>query len=107
MSVNSVSLVFHFALKNAGMPPQIAPAMMLATALMAISSPFGTVSARQIMHAAAARQPARIWPSPPMFQNLMRNAGVTASDTPRSIAVFWASIQTLRSLPKELSIMVA
>ena len=57
------------------------------------------------MQAAAASAPARAWPSPPRFQQRMRKAGVTASDTQSSIAMFCSSTQNLRLVPKEPSKM--
>ena len=66
MSVNRVSFVFHFALKNAGMNAQIAPAATPAIAMMTMSSQFGTESPMSIMQAATASDPASTWPSAPM-----------------------------------------
>ena len=44
------------------------------------------------MHAAVAKPPMRACPSAPMFQNFILNAGVTASETHRSIARFWSRL---------------
>ena len=57
MRVKSVSFVFHLALKIAGMPPQIAPATMLATIITRISAQFGSFPPSRIMQAAVARPP--------------------------------------------------
>ena len=55
--VKSVSFVFHFALKMAGMPPQIAPARMLVTTMQRRIAQFGRTSRSRIMQDADARQP--------------------------------------------------
>ena len=86
MRVKSVSFVFHLALKKAGMRPQTPPAAMLVTSIVTMSSQLGRTSRRTIMQAAVARQPAIIWPSPPMFQKRILKAGVTARETQSSIA---------------------
>ena len=100
MRVNRVSFVFHFALKNAGMNAQIAPAATPAIAMMTMSSQFGTESPMSIMQAATASEPASTWPSAPMFQNRILNAGVTASDMHSNIARFCSETQVLRFVPK-------
>ncbi len=53
------------------------------------------------MQAAAASAPMSACPSAPRFQQRMRKAGVTASDTHSSIAMFCSSTQNLRVVPKE------
>ena len=57
LRVNSVSLVFHLALKKAGRKPQRAPAASAAARETRISTALGSLSAKQIMQAAVARQP--------------------------------------------------
>ncbi len=52
------------------------------------------------MQAAVARHPARICPSPPMFQKRILNAGVTARETHSSMAVFCSVTQMRREVPK-------
>ena len=74
---------------------------MLVTIISKMTAPLGSLSRRQIMQAAAASAPARAWPSPPRFQQRMRKAGVTASDTHSSIAMFCSSTHSLRAVPKE------
>ena len=59
------------------------------------------------MQAADAKQPMRIWPSPPRFQNFMRNAGVSATEMQSRMASSWRSDQVLRAVPKAPLIMVA
>ena len=83
------------------MKPQSPPAITLAKNMQTISSQFGTTSRRQIMQAAAARQPARVWPSPPTFQKRMRKAGVTAREMVSRMATFCRVTQVLRAEPKE------
>ena len=84
----------------AGMPPQMAPAKILATTITIISSQLGILSPSRIMQAAVARPPIRIWPSPPTFQKRILNAGVTARETHNRMAIFCPKIHTFRSLPK-------
>ena len=103
MSVNRVSLVPHFALKNAGTKPHSAPAAILQTIMTGISAPFGNASRRQIMQAVVASAPASICPSPPRFQKRILNAGTTARDTLSSMAIFWRSTQVRRCEEKEAS----
>ena len=81
------------------MTAQIAPASTPATAMTTSSSALGSLSARQIMHAAAARPPASTCPSAPMFQKRILNAGVTASEMHSKMARFCSRIQTLRGEP--------
>ena len=106
MRVKSVSLVFHLALKKAGMAAQTAPARTLETNMQRITTPFGSLPPRRIMQAVVARQPISIWPSPPRFQQRIRKAGVMARETHRSIAMFWNRTQVRRALPKEPCQMV-
>ena len=73
---------------------------MLATTMQQITAQLGSTSRRQIMHAAEARQPMRVWPSPPMFQNRMRKAGVTAREMHSSMATFWRVTHMRRGDPK-------
>ena len=100
MSVNSVSFVFHLALKNPGIAAQIAPTAMLATVMTTMSSHCGIVFARQIMQAAQARPPASTCPSAPMFQKRILNEGVTASEMQSRIARFWNSAHAFLGEPK-------
>ncbi len=72
-----------------------------------MSSALGSLSPRQIMQAADARLPARIWPSPPRFQNFMRKAGVSASATQCRMAISCSRVHTLRCVPKAPLNMVA
>ena len=51
------------------------------------------------MQAAVARQPMSTWPSAPMFQKRILNAGVTASEMPSRIARLWNVTQLLRDVP--------
>ena len=51
------------------------------------------------MHAAAAGPPASTWPSAPMFQKRILNAGVTASEMHSRMARFCPRIQILRGEP--------
>ena len=81
-------MVFHLALKMAGIRPQTAPAATAARIMVQISSQLGSLSARSIMQAAVARQPARVCPSAPMFQKRMRKAGVTAREMHSSTDMF-------------------
>ena len=99
MRVESVSFVFHLALKMAGMTAQTAPAAMPAITMSTMSRPLGSLPPRQIMHAAAARPPASTWPSAPMFQKRILNAGVTASEMHSRMARFCPRIQILRGEP--------
>ncbi len=55
MSVNSVSFVFHFALKSAGIRAHTAPATMELTTMQTMRTALGTLSPRRIMQAAVAR----------------------------------------------------
>ena len=55
--MNSVSLVFQRALKKAGRKPHNAPAAIAAIIIMRMRRPLGSLSPRQIMQAAVARQP--------------------------------------------------
>ena len=107
MRVKSVSLVFNLALKKAGTKAQMAPAAMPATASMMMSSQPGTESPMSIMQAATASAPARTWPSAPMFQKRILNAGVTAREMHSSIARFCSSTQVLREVPKAPSNIAA
>ena len=84
----------------------MAPAAMLATIIMQISSQLGTLSPRRIMHAAVARPPASTCPSAPRFQKRILNAGVTARETHNKMAIFWHRIQIFRLVPKAPSNMV-
>ena len=86
--MNSVSLVFHFALQIAGMTAQTAPAAMLAIIIMIIRRVLGILFPNRIIHDAVARDPISTWPSPPIFQKRILNAGVTAIDTQSRIAIF-------------------
>ena len=101
MRVKSVSLVLKRALKKAGMPAQIAPASRLVTIMQRMTAQLGSLSARVIMQAAEARPPMSAWPSAPRFQQRIRKAGVTASDTHSSIAIFCSSTQNFLVVPKE------
>ena len=83
------------------MPAQIAPARMLVTAMQTMTAQLGIFPGSRIMQAAEASAPIRAWPSAPRFQQRMRNAGVTASETHSSIAMFCSSTQNLRLVPKE------
>ena len=64
------------------------------------SSPLGILSPRVIMQVAAARQPMSTWPSAPMFQKRILNAGVTAREIPSRMATFSQVVQLLRAVPK-------
>ena len=92
-------------MKNAGIRPHIAPASRLETNIVTMSSQFGITSRSVIMQAAVARQPAIICPSPPMFQKRILNAGVTASETHRSMATFCSRTQMRLEVPKAPSII--
>ena len=59
------------------------------------------------MQAAVARPPMSTWPSPPMFQKRILNAGVTARETQSSMAMFCNRIQIFLVVPKAPLIMVA
>ena len=100
-------MVFHLALKNAGRKPQTLPAAMAATRETRISAALGSLSPRQIMQAAVARHPMSTWPSAPMFQKRILNAGVTAREMPSSTARFWNVTQDFRAEPKAPLKMVA
>ena len=89
------------------MPAQTAPARMLVTIMQRMTSPLDSLPESRIMQAADARQPIRAWPSPPRFQQRMRKAGVTASDTHSSMAMFCSSTQMRRLVPKEPAHMAA
>ena len=65
-----------------------APAARLATIMHRITTAFGSLSPRQIMQAAAARPPISTCPSPPIFQNFILNAGVSANAIKSRIAIF-------------------
>ena len=89
------------ALKMAGTAAQTAPARMLVTVMHRRMAQLGSLPGSRIMQAAAARPPISACPSPPRFQQRMRKAGVTASATHSSIAMFCSSTQNLRVVPKE------
>ena len=89
------------------MKAQMAPAAMPATAMMTMSSQFGTLSPMRIMQAATASAPARTWPSAPMFQKRILKAGVTAREMHSSMARFCSSTQVRRAVPKAPSNMAA
>ena len=91
----------------AGISAQIAPAATDVTNMMMMSRTLGTLSPSRIMQAADAKQPMRIWPSPPRFQNFIRNAGVSATEMQSRMASSWRSDQVLRAVPKAPLIMVA
>ena len=99
MRVKSVSLVFHFALKNDGRKPHRAPAARAAASMTRIRRPLGSLSPRQIIHAAVARQPISTWPSAPMFQKRILNAGVTAREMPSRTARFWNVTHDFLAVP--------
>ena len=99
-------MVFQRALKTAGITAHTAPASIEVTAMTISMSQFGRRSPMNIIHAAEARPPMRAWPSAPMFQNRILNAGVTASEMQRSIAMPWSSDQRRRSVPKAPSNIV-
>ena len=65
-----------------------------------MSSAFGTLSPSRIMQAAQARPLMSTWPSAPMFQKRIRNAGVTAREMHSRIARSWNSTQVFRAVPK-------
>ena len=83
------------------MPAHTAPAAREQSSMQGRIAQFGTLPGRRIMHAAEASAPIRACPSPPRFQQRMRKAGVTASDTHSSIAMFCSSTHILRGVPKE------
>ena len=88
------------------MAPQMPPAARALAIMMTISSQLGTLSPSRIMQAAVARPPMSTWPSPPMFQNLIRKAGVTARETHSSSARYCMVFQVLRFVPKAPAHMV-
>ena len=85
---------------------QTAPAATAAQTMITISRPLGSLPPSRIMQAAVARPPMSTWPSAPMFQKRIRNAGVTAREMQRRIARFCSRIQTRRVVPKAPSIIV-
>ena len=58
MRVNSVSLVLNFALKNAGIPAQSAPAAIALTIMQRMIASLDALSPSSTMQAAAAIAPA-------------------------------------------------
>ena len=93
--------MLNFALKKAGIPAQIAPASRLVMIMQRMTAQLGSLFVSVIMQAAEARPPIRACPSAPRFQQRMRKAGVTASDTHSSIAIFCISTQNFLVVPKE------
>ena len=76
------------AFEKAGINAHAAPAATEATVIIRITITLGSLPPRQIIQAAVAKAPARTWPSPPMFQNLILNAGVRANAMIRRIDIF-------------------
>ena len=106
MRVNSVSFVFHFALKNAGISAQMPPHTIAATRHTIIRRPLGIISPMYIMQRAVAQAPMRICPSPPRFQNFILKAGVRARETLRRTASSLRRIHIFLSVPKAPYIIV-
>ena len=98
MRVKSVSLVFQCALKNAGITPQIMPAIIEAMNISGSSSQPGSVLAL-IISAADAIAPTRICPSAPMFQKRILKAGVRPMATHKSTSASRMVTQVRRGVP--------
>ena len=60
----------------------------------------GSFPPRYFKQMAQARQPMRICPLPPRFQNFILKATTSATATPSSRKVFWNKSQVRRSVPK-------
>ena len=73
--MNSVSFVFHLALKKPGMRPQMPPATMALMAMQRKSITMFILPAKLIIQNAVAMPPTSIWPSAPTFQNRILKAG--------------------------------